>query len=394
MKTLYLDCSMGAAGDMLMAALLELFPEPEKIIAQMNMLGIPSVHFKAEPSVKCGIKGTHVSVTVDGREEGKNEESGHANHHCHTSMEEIKNLISNLNLPDTVHSDTLAIYQSIALAESKVHGVPVSEIHFHEVGTMDAVADIVGVSLLFRKLAPENVLASPVCVGSGQVRCAHGILPVPAPATALLLKGMPVYAGTVSGELCTPTGAALLKYFVDKFTPMPVMKIGKIGYGMGSRNYGAANCVRAFLGETGEQSSRITELCCNLDDMTPEEVAFAEERLFAGGALDVWITAIQMKKNRPGVLLSCLCREEQREELLRLLFRYTTTIGVRWTEWNRRELERSERTISTPDGLLHIKSASGSGIHREKAEYDDLAEIARKRGISLAEAYQWIAGKE
>ena len=394
MKTLYLDCSMGAAGDMLMAALLELFPEPEKIIAQMNMLGIPSVHFKAEPSVKCGIKGTHVSVTVDGREEGKNEESGHANHHCHTSMEEIKNLISNLNLPDTVHSDTLAIYQSIALAESKVHGVPVSEIHFHEVGTMDAVADIVGVSLLFRKLAPENVLASPVCVGSGQVRCAHGILPVPAPATALLLKGMPVYAGTVSGELCTPTGAALLKYFVKKFTPMPVMEIGSIGYGMGNRDYDAANCVRAFLGEAGEQNNRITELCCNLHDMTPEEVAFAEERLFAGGALDVWITAIQMKKSRPGVLLSCLCREEQREELLRPFFRYTTTIGVRWTEWNRRELERSERTVSTPDGFLHIKSVSGSGIHREKAEYDDLAEIARKRGTSLAEARQWIAEKE
>ncbi len=350
MKTLYLDCSMGAAGDMLMAALLELFPEPEKIIAQMNMLGIPSVHFKAEPSVKCGIKGTHVSVTVDGREEGKNEESGHANHHCHTSMEEIKNLISNLNLPDTVHSDTLAIYQSIALAESKVHGVPVSEIHFHEVGTMDAVADIVGVSLLFRKLAPENVLASPVCVGSGQVRCAHGILPVPAPATALLLKGMPVYAGTVSGELCTPTGAALLKYFVKKFTPMPVMEIGSIGYGMGNRDYDAANCVRAFLGEAGEQNNRITELCCNLDDMTPE--------------------------------------------LLRPFFRYTTTIGVRWTEWNRRELERSERTVSTPDGFLHIKSVSGSGIHREKAEYDDLAEIARKRGTSLAEARQWIAEKE
>ena len=351
MKTLYLDCGMGAAGDMLMAALLELVPEPERMIAKINALGIPSVRVAASPTVRCGIRGTHVSVTVNGEEEG----SGNLSHSLrHTGMEEITSLIAGLGLPDRVRSDALTVYQSIARAEGKVHGVPVSAVHFHEVGTMDAVVDVVGVSLLLDELAPEAILASPVCVGSGQVKCAHGLLPIPAPATALLMTGIPSYAGAVSGELCTPTGAALLRHFVRDFLPMPMMTAEKIGYGMGSRDYGAVNCVRAFWGESVYPQRRLVELCCNLDDMTPEEIAFAEERLFAGGALDVWTSAIQMKKNRPGIQLSCLCREEQREELLRLLFRNTSTLGVRWRGWNRRELMRSERTVQTPGGPVHV----------------------------------------
>lgn len=431
MKTLYLECNMGAAGDMLTAALLELHPDPQGFVERMNRLGLPGVVFAAQPAVKCGITGTQVSVTVGGEEEESHDvplhshvhetaqdeahpghahdhvhvydhdhehthdhehihdhehshghEHGHGHHH-HAGMGDIRHILSHLDIPQPVRQDAEAVYQLIAQAESHAHGRPVEEIHFHEVGTLDAVTDVVAVCWLLHDLAPEQIVASPVHVGCGQVRCAHGILPVPAPATAYILQGVPTYGGSVQGELCTPTGAALLKHFVQRFGPSPVMRVEKTGYGMGKKDFAAANCVRAMLGQTQEESTTIAQLACNLDDMTPEALGFAQERLWEAGALDVTTAPIGMKKNRPGVQLTCLCRLEDREKLVSVLFAHTTTLGVRESLCTRYTLARSQRTVETEHGPVRVKEARGWGVTREKPEYEDVANIAREQGLTL-----------
>lgn len=410
MRTIYLDCSMGAAGDMLMAALLELLPEKDTFLQKMQSLGLPGLEISAEPSVKCGITGTHMRVLIHGEEEDHPHEHAveahahshadapeaahahvHVHPHHHTDLDELTHRISHLNVSEAVRSNILAVYQSIADAESRVHGVPVEQIHFHEVGSLDALADVTGVCLLMELLAPEQVLASPVHVGSGQVRCAHGILPVPAPATALLLEGIPIYGGSIRGELCTPTGSALLRRFVTRFGPLPPMRVEKTGYGMGMKDFEAANCVRAMLGQTEESAGHILELACNLDDMTPEAVGFAMEQLFAAGALDVYTTPIGMKKNRPGVLLTCMCREDDREAMLRTIFRHTSTLGVRVSVCDRYTLSRRQYAVQTPDGEIRVKESSGWGVLRRKAEFEDLARIARQTGKSIAEVLDTIS---
>ena len=412
MKTLYLDCSMGAAGDMLSAALLELLPEPAAFVDRLNALGIPGVEYRAEPAVKCGITGTHMRVSVRGQEEeapealpeqphdpGHHHEHPHEHehahehehehahgHHSHSDLHGIEHLVrEHLALPEPVRADVLAVYGLLAEAESKVHGVPVPEIHFHEVGTLDAVADVAAVCLLMRELAPEQVLASPVHVGSGQVRCAHGIMPIPAPATAELLRGLPIYGGQISGELCTPTGAALLRHFVTGFGPMPVMRVRAVGYGMGKKDFPAANCVRALLGDTEQASDEVLELRCNLDDMRAEDLGYAVERLLQAGALDVWTQAIGMKKSRPGVMLCVLCAPQNREAMLQLLFRHSSTLGVREQRLRRSVLERRVETQQTPWGPVRRKISEGFGVRREKYEYEDLARIAAARGLGLEE---------
>ncbi len=298
-KTLYIDCSMGAAGDMLTAALLELLSEEEQneFIEKMNKLGIPGVEVQKTTVAKCGINGTHVKVLVNGEEEGEimhhhehdhshnhgehthehhhhdeacegehhehhkhhehehsHEHShDHAHSHSHHGMADIEHVVrDHLDIPENVKDDVMAVYGLIASAESVAHGKPIDQIHFHEVGTMDAVADVTAVCLLIDMIKPEKIVASPVHVGSGTVRCAHGTLPVPAPATAYILRGVPIYGGKIKSELCTPTGAALLKHFASSFGDMPVIKVEKIGYGMGYKDFEQANCVRIFLGETDE----------------------------------------------------------------------------------------------------------------------------------------------
>lgn len=420
MKTLYIDCGMGAAGDMLTAALLELLPEPDAFIAEVNALGLAGVNIRAEASVKCGIGGTHVAVTVHGEEEdghmhdhhhehdhahdhghehehshehehGHLSEDAHAAHHHHSSLHDIGHIVSALPVSERVKSDVTAIYQLIAEAESHAHGVPVTEIHFHEVGTMDAVADIVSVCLLMEKIAPQKVIVSPIHVGCGQVRCAHGILPVPAPATAYILKDVPIYGGEIRGELCTPTGAAILKHFADAFGSMPVMKVSAIGYGMGKKDFPAANCVRAMLGETEDaEDDTITELSCNLDDMTPEAIGFAMSILLEAGAADVYTVPVGMKKNRPGTLLCVLCRDACKEEMVRLLFKHTTTLGIRETVCRRYTLDRRTETLSTVYGDVNMKISSGYGVTRQKPEYDDIARAAREHDVSLADVIKVI----
>ncbi|MBO4928367.1 MAG: nickel pincer cofactor biosynthesis protein LarC [Clostridiales bacterium] len=422
MKTLYIDCSMGAAGDMLTAALLELLPDREGFLEKLNSRGIPGVKFIAEPSVKCGITGTHMHVTVNGEEEDEHMHEHHHDHehehehehhheheheheHHHSSLHDIEDIVYSLRLPTMVALDVMAVYQEIAEAESHVHGKPVSDIHFHEVGTMDAIADITAVCLLMNTIKPDEVVVSPIHVGSGQVKCAHGILPVPAPATAYILRGIPTYGGSISGELCTPTGAALLKHFATRFGPQPVMRTTAIGYGMGKKDFPQANCVRATLGEAealsdpatlGEAEAtpdsavsdgeHIIELSCNVDDMTGEEIGFAMEVLFEAGANEVYTVPCGMKKTRPGILLTVLCKEEKREEMIRLLFKHTTTIGIREALLKRYVLDRKTETIETPAGPVRKKISTGYGVTREKYEFEDLAKLAKSQDVTLLEA--------
>ncbi len=474
MKTLYLDCSMGAAGDMLTAALLELMPDQEKCIEEINSLNIPKVKVKKEISQKCGINGTHFSVIIDGVEEESHDVDEHSHnhdhgehhhcdhdhgehhhcdhdhgehhdcdhdhgehhhcdhdheehhdchhdhgehhhcdhdhgehhdchhdhgehhdchhdhgehHHCdhdhgehhhhnHSSLNDINNIIKSLNIPEKVKKDAMEVYELIAEAESKAHGMPVTEIHFHEVGTMDAVADIVSFCLLINKLSPDEIIATPVHVGSGHVHCAHGILPVPAPATAYILKDVPIYGGKIKGELCTPTGAALLKHFVTKFGDMPVMSTEKIGYGMGKKDFEQANCIRAILGESKNKCDEILELSFNADDMTGEKIGYAMEKLFEAGALDVYTIPIGMKKSRPGILMRVMCREADKENLVKIIFKHTTTIGIRENKLNRYVLKREIKETQTKYGTVKVKISSGYGVTRSKYEYDDLAKIA------------------
>ena len=428
MKILYLDCGMGAAGDMLAGALLELLPDPDAFVQELNGLGIPGVSFRRETAEKCGIRGTHLSVTVHGEEEESIDcgpghahmhdhdhahehdhnhahshaqehphahahSHGHAHgHHHHSSMHDIEHIVcGHLPIPERVKQQVMAVYRLIAEAESHAHGVPVTEIHFHEVGTLDAVADITAVCLLMDRLSPDEVVASPVHVGSGQVKCAHGILPVPAPATAYILRDVPIYGGSIRGELCTPTGAALLRHFVTRFGDMPPMRTQAIGYGMGKKDFAAANCVRAMLGEdAGQGGDRVWMLACNVDDMTAEAVGFAMERLFDCGALDVYTVPIGMKKSRPGTMLCVLCRPEAKDAVLDCLFRYTTTIGVRELALQRHVLDRRVTTLDTPYGPVRRKEVRGRGAERYKYEYEDLARIAREKGVSLAEAASLI----
>ena len=373
---------MGAAGDMLMAALLELHPDPEAFLQRLNTALPENVTVTAEQGVKRGISGTRVHVVIDGEEEGHE----HGCHHPQTNIQQIYAKIDALPAPEAVRRNTRAIYERIARAESQVHGRPMENIHLHELGSLDALADVLGVCLLMEELAPEKVLASPVHVGSGTVRCAHGLMPVPAPATELLLHGIPMYNGQIQGELCTPTGAALLAHFVQDFGPMPALRVEKSGYGLGTKDFETANALRVLLGESGQRQDRVLELVCNLDDMTPEALGFVQEELMARGALDAYTTHIGMKKNRPGIMLTCMCREAQREDMLQCLFRNTSTLGVREYVCDRYTLQRSQRTVETAYGPVRVKRAEGWGVCREKPEYEDLARIAREQGISLKEA--------
>ena len=388
MKILYIECNMGAAGDMLMSALSELHPNPENFIQRLNALKIPGVEVKRNVSVKCGITGTHIDVTVHGHHEDSHMHEQHEHHH--TGMCEIEHIVSHFELPQKIKNDILSVYRIIAEAESHVHGVPIDEIHFHEIGSMDAVADITGVCMLINELALEKIVVSPVCTGFGQVKCAHGILPVPAPAAAYILRDIPIYGGNTEGELCTPTGAALLKYFADEFNAMPVMRVSKTGYGMGKKDFETANCVRAMTGITGDVSETVTEISCNIDDMSAEELGFAFEKIMDSGALDVFTVPIGMKKNRQGILLTCLCRKEDTEKISEVIFRYTSTIGLRMSEKKRKTLERQSEIIKTKYGDIRIKRSRGFGTERVKAEYDDTAAVAEKLGISINDARKLI----
>ena len=408
MKTLYIECVMGAAGDMLTAALLDLLSveEQQAFLEQMNRL-LPGVQMQVHPAQKCGVQGLHVHVLVNGEEEHSHthehehphdhvhehghdhpheHEHGHGHHH-HATMAWVEHTIQETGLPPEVKEQALQVYRVIAQAESAAHGCPVDQVHFHEVGALDAVADVTAVCLLLHMLAPEKIIASPVHLGSGQVRCAHGILPVPAPATAYILQGVPAYTGTIRGELCTPTGAALLKTFAQSFGPMPVMVTEKVGIGVGNKDFEAANVVRVFWGCDAEQEQKkkeqIVELRCNLDDMAGEAIGYASELLLEAGALDVYTAPIQMKKSRPAVLLCCLCRPSEQDKLTQLMLRHTTTWGVRASVMDRSVLTTRIVPVKTKYGVVRVKQGTGYAIKKCKVEYGDMAAAAAQAGVEL-----------
>lgn len=407
MRTLYIECKMGAAGDMLMASLYELLEDKQGFLDTMNELGLPGVRLEAQKSSSCGIAGTHMKVTVHGEEEHEpaeghdhehNEDADHEHdstgehshehghdhdhEHHHATPRHIADLINGLKLPEKVKGQARAVYRAIAEAEARAHGCPVGDVHFHEVGALDAVADVTGVCYALYLLQPERIVVSPIHVGSGTVRCAHGVMPVPAPATAALLTGVPIYGGAIQGELCTPTGAALLAHFADSFGEMPLMAVKDTGIGIGTKTFEQANCVRAFLGEEKEETEdMILELVCNIDDMTPEALAFACTRLMELGALDVYTVAGTMKKGRPGHVLTVLCRPEKEEELARHILTQTTTNGLRVRRCGKYFLAPGMGKVRTRWGDVRVKTAKGYGITHMKPEYEDVAEVARRENL-------------
>lgn len=375
MKTLYLECGMGAAGDMLMAALYELLPDKPDFLRSMNAL-IPGVQVSALSGESCGVTGTRIAVSVGGEEED------HCQHQRHATPESISHILEHLSLPGDVKRHAQAVYAAIAQAEAQAHGCPVTEVHFHEVGALDAIADVAGVCYALELLKVEKIIVSPIHVGAGTVRCAHGILPVPAPATANLLAGAPIYGGEIQGELCTPTGAALLTHFAGEFGAMPPMTLLGVGCGLGGRVFSSPNCLRAFLGETAAGGrGEILELVCNIDDMTGEALSFACGRLLELGALDVYTTPVYMKKGRMGQELTVLCNPSQEQAMARQILRLTTSNGLRVRACGKYFLTPGQEAVQTPWGTVAVKTGQGFGIRHQKAEYEDAAQLAREADI-------------
>jgi len=470
MKILYIDAGMGAAGDMLTGALLELVPDKEVFIKKINEIGIPKVKVSVCESVKCGITGTHINVRVDGvseedhhhdhHHEGDDHDHSHEhdghnhghdghhhdhdhhhnhddhnhNHHHdhhHSSMADIERIVDSLNVSASVKSNVKKVYALIAEAESVAHNKPVTDIHFHEVGTMDAIADVTAVCMLMEEINPDKVICSPVHVGSGHVHCAHGILPVPAPATAYILKDCPIYSGHIQGELCTPTGAALLKHFSDEFGSMPPMTLKLVGYGMGFKDFEQANCVRVMLGESFEATTTVSGIMdfnnsgccntlseytnsnsqagigmafgnlndndtivileCNIDDMTPEDISYAKDMLFKEGAREVFSNTVHMKKNRDGVMLTTICSPEDKDRIVECIFKNTSTIGIRERVDRRYVLSREVEEYNTMLGLLKVKKSSGYGVTKIKPEYDELVRIAKEHDWTMEETRRAVA---
>lgn len=411
MRILYLDCGMGAAGDMLAGALVSLLSkeEQESFIKMINNIGVDGVKVSLSDDAKCGIVGKHFKVEIDGVEEhshdvhehehhhehhehhhehgdGHNDNDNHGHHHHGTGPfpEELETVAEKLDCPNDIQK----VYELLAEAEAKVHGKDVSEIHFHEVGMKDALIDIASVVYLMNKLKVDKVVVSPVNVGFGKVKCAHGILPVPAPATAELVKEIPTYAGRFEGELLTPTGAALLKYYADEFSYQPLMNVIKCGYGTGNKNFESANVVKAVLGEVTDEliSENVIELNCNVDDMSAEDMAYATKALIENGAKDAFVTPVIMKKGRSGMLLTVLCSAIDKERFVSLIFKHTSTIGIRVKETERIILNRHEETVHTKLGDVRVKYSEGYGVKREKPEFEDLRKLAEENNISVAEA--------
>jgi uncharacterized protein (TIGR00299 family) protein len=386
---------MGAAGDMLTAALYELLGNNDKnaFLKQINSLGLNNASITAQSIKKNSINGTKIHVKIHGcKEHEKNSchtKHNHLHKHSHTNLKTIGNIISKLKVSKKVKDNAVNIYNIIAQAEAKAHHKPVTQIHFHEVGEIDAIIDIISICLLVDNVSPNKIISSPINIGKGHLHCTHGVFPVPAPATANILYNIPIYTNEYEGELCTPTGAAIIKYFVTNFGQMPIMRIKKIGYGMGMRKIEMPNYVRAFLGEsskdTNTTNNTIVQLQCNLDDITGESLSFTSELLLEKGALDVFHTSIQMKKNRPGFLFTCICNAEKANFFAKLILEYTSTFGVRETICKRYILNRKTSIQKTLYGNIRIKTGEGFGIKKSKLEFEDIAKIARIKNKTFDE---------
>lgn len=373
MKKIYIECSMGASGDMLCGALLDTLNKNEQneIINKLNTF-MQGVTVSCTKNEKCGISGTKFNVDI--------EEHGHH----HSSIKEIFDTIDGFALDEKIKQNAKEVYKIIANAESKVHGVEVADIHLHEVGMKDAIMDITAFCYIISYINAEIIACSPIATGYGEVKTAHGILPVPAPATALLLAGIQNYAGDIKGELTTPTGAGLIRYFAEEITTERPEVYNKIGYGMGSKDFERSNCVRVFVSDENEEP--VVELKCQIDDMTGEEMGYALNKLLSLGALDVYITPIVMKKSRPAFEMTVITYPDKKDFFIKQIFKHTTTLGIRQIECTRSVLTR-EIIVKNE---IKLKRSEGYGVKKEKPEFDELVKIADERDISVFEAREFV----
>ncbi|HEY0407155.1 MAG TPA: nickel pincer cofactor biosynthesis protein LarC [Pyrinomonadaceae bacterium] len=386
MKTLYFDCFAGASGDMILAALVGVGVDASRLREQLSLLDVAGYEIEFSVVNRSGLSATRADVRT-------------AHEHAHRHLGDILKIIYDSRLSDGVKQRAALIFSRLAEAEARVHNEPIEKIHFHEVGALDAIIDVVGACIGFELLGVERFVCSPLHVGSGTVKMEHGLFPVPPPAVAELLKDAPIYSTEIAGELVTPTGAAIIKTVCETFGPLPLMTIERVGYGAGGREYeNFPNALRVMLGETEEEvgafvndkggafgsDERLLVLETNIDDMSPQVFGFVMERALESGALDCYLTPVQMKKNRPGVLLSVLCRPSEREALTELLFTETTTLGVRCHEVERRALEREMLRVETPFGVIDVKVASLNGrVINRMPEYEQCREAARRAGVAL-----------
>ena len=386
MRIVYFDCFAGVSGDMIIGAQLDLGVDLESLKAQLSTLGLQGYEIKCHPVQRSGITAKKFDVEVEEREQPAR------------SLVDIRSIINSSSLSRTIKERSIAVFERLADAEARVHGTTRDKVHFHEVGAVDSIIDTVGAIIGFEILGVDRFFCSPLRVGSGSIETEHGLLPIPAPATAELLRGAPVYAGEIAGEFVTPTGAAIVATLCEEFGPLPGMEIAKVGYGAGSRDPESfPNALRLVMGEmaeAGEIQSKVGAASdetvvvveTNIDDMNPQVYGFVMERAFALGALDVFMIPVQMKKDRPGVLLTILCKPGDAETMLDLLLCETTTLGVRYYNANRRVLERSSETVETEYGLIRIKVArDGARTLHFQPEYEDCARLAIERKKPLIE---------
>ncbi len=398
MKILYYDCFSGISGDMNLGALVDLGVDGEYLKKELAKLKLDSeFEIIISKGLKKGISGTKVDVILTQEEHhhehtedhthNENESDEHHEHH-HRNLYDIEAIINAADLSDNVKELSRNMFMQVAEAEAKVHGKPIEEVHFHEVGATDSIVDIVGAAIALDYLKADRILASPVQVGGGFVKCAHGLMPVPAPATAEILKGIPTRAGIVPFETTTPTGAAILPANVSQFTETTNFSVEKIGYGLGNRDLDIPNVLRVFWGQSEEHEETEEQylLETNIDDMNPEYYSYAEELLFKAGALDVFKTPIIMKKGRPAVKLSVLTEQETLKEITDIIFKETTSLGLRKFKVEKIMLSREFLTVTTPYGEVRVKKSFYEGEPvKYKAEYEDCRRIAEEQNLAIAE---------
>ena len=393
MKILYYDCFSGISGDMNLGALVDLGVDGEFLIKELSGLQLDAEYeIKINKGLKKGINGTKVDVILRHKDHSLHQHETLLGHH-HRNLKDIETIINGSSLNNRVKKSSLDMFRRIAEAEAQVHGKSIYEVHFHEVGAIDSIVDLVGAAIALDHLNVDKIMASPVQVGGGFVKCAHGLIPVPAPATVELLKGIPIKSGLVSFETTTPTGAAILAANVEEFTDKMEFSIEKIGYGLGNRDLEIPNVLRVFLGKTDrrEENDEQYILETNIDDMNPEFYSYIEERLLEIGALDVFKTPIIMKKGRPATKLSILVDKKTEKAVLEIVFKETTSLGIRKSKVEKIMLKRKFLTVKTKYGDVTIKSSYYNGEPvKYKAEYEDCKKIAAENKIPIAKVYREV----
>ncbi len=393
MKILYYDCFSGISGDMNLGAMVDLGVDSDYLIKELSKLHLDSEYeISMKKALKSGISGTKADVVLKHKDHACSDHEERHEHH-QRNLKDIEDIINKSSLNDNVKKSSINMFVKVAQAEAKIHGKPVDEVHFHEVGATDSIVDMVGAAIALDYLKVDRIMSSPVQVGGGFVKCAHGLIPVPAPATVEILKGIPIQSGIVPFETTTPTGAAILAANVGKFTDKIEFSIEKIGYGLGSRDLEIPNVLRVYLGQT-EIQEEIEEqfiLETNIDDMNPEFYGYVEEQLFEAGALDVFKTPIIMKKGRPAIKLSILVSPNTEKEISDVIFKETTSIGIRKFKVEKIMLNRDLLTLKTSYGNVAVKCSYYEGKPvKYKAEYEDCKKIAKENNIPLAKVYREI----